>query len=159
MLEQVPFAGIVFRTSRRYSATLISRNRSHEKARFPPPDRIKLALLKRHLARSIGGDGRARTALAVLDRSDGISPLQVSLHKGEFGIGVGLDLAAAMDQPFVYRMLYARLPTMLRIFSQAAAKVRMVAADLSDGGDPPVGGLGFLLVPRRCDPRRPTRCS
>ncbi len=118
------------------------------------PDRIKLALLKRHLARSIGGDGRARTALAVLDRSDGISPLQVSLHKAAFGIGVGLDLAAAMDRPFVYRMLYARLPAMLRIFSQAAAEVRMIAADISDGGDPPVGGLAFcscredvILVP------------
>ncbi|MGO9623971.1 MAG: glycosyl transferase family 90 [Steroidobacteraceae bacterium] len=118
------------------------------------PDRIKLALLKRHLARSIGGDGRARTALAVLDRSDGISPLQVSLHKGELGIGVGLDLVAAMEQPFVYRMLYARLPTMLRIFSRSNATVRTVAADLSDGADMPVAGLAFcscrddvILVP------------
>jgi hypothetical protein len=118
------------------------------------PNRIKLALLKHHLARSISGDGRTRTALAVLDWSGGTNPLQVSLQKGEFGIGVGLDLEAAMDRPFVYRMLYARLPAVLRIFSLSGANVRMVAADLSDGNDSPAGGLAFcscrhdvILVP------------
>jgi hypothetical protein len=104
------------------------------------PDRVKLALLKRHLARSSGGAG---PMLALLDQPEARSPLQVLLRKCEFGIEVGLDLAAAMNQRFVYHMLYARLPTVLRIFSRSGPNVRMVAADLSDGSDPPVRALAF----------------
>ncbi len=118
------------------------------------PDRIKLALLKRHLARSLVGDGRERPTLAICDQPDETSPLRVTLHKDDSEIGLALNLTATMDQPFVYRMLYARLPTVLRIFSQTDVKVRMVAADLSDGGDAPAGGLAFctcrddvILVP------------
>jgi hypothetical protein len=115
------------------------------------PRRGKLALLKWHLASSAGGNTRS---LVMLDRSDRTSPLQVLLHKADFGIGVGLDLAAAMDRPFVYRMLYARLPAMLLVFSRSNATVRAVAADLSDGGDMQAAGLAFcscrddaILVP------------
>ena len=107
------------------------------------PDCIKLALLKAHLAGSIAGDGREHPTLTILDQPDGTSPLGVSLYKDDSRLRLELDLTAAMGQVFIYRMLYARLPVVLRIFAQTGANVRMVAADLSDGGDAPRGGLAF----------------
>ncbi len=118
------------------------------------PDRIKLALLKRHLARSIAGDGRQRATLTIYDRPNQSHPLQVTLYRDDSGIGIALNCTEAMDQPFLYRMLYARLPAAIRIFLQTSADVRMVVADLSDGSDAPAGGLAFcscrddvILVP------------
>ncbi len=107
------------------------------------PSRVKLTLLKRHLAISIGGDRRTRPTVAVLDQASGRGPLQVSLHKDDFGIGVGLDIEAATNGPFIYRLYYARLPAVLCILSQSSTKIRMVTADLGDRGDPPPGGLAF----------------
>ncbi len=71
------------------------------------PSRVKLTLLKRYLTRSIGGDRRTRPTVVVLDQASGRGPLQVSLHKSNFGIGVGLDIEAATNRPFIYRLYYA----------------------------------------------------
>jgi glycosyltransferase involved in cell wall biosynthesis len=117
------------------------------------PDRIKLAMLKQHLAWNIG-ERWAFPALIALDHGDTTNPLLVSLRKSISGVEIGLNLAAVMDDPAVYRMVYARLPAVLRIFSRADAKIGRIEADLSDGGDTPAGALTFcsarddvILVP------------
>jgi hypothetical protein len=117
------------------------------------PQGIKLALLKRHLVGSIDGE-RFRRELTLHDLPDKISPLRISLKKGNNEIAVGLDLEATMHRSDVYRMLYARLPSMLRVFSRSGSRIQMVAADLSDGNAPPAGVMAFcscrddvLLVP------------
>jgi Glycosyl transferase family 90 len=117
------------------------------------PNRLKLALLRQHLAWSLGSTERPRPTFDILDRP-GSRPLQVSLHKGASGIEAGVNLSAAVHRPFVYRLLYARFPAVLRVFSKAGPNVRMVTADLTDGFDPFAGGLAFcashddvILVP------------
>ncbi len=108
------------------------------------PERAKLALLRRHFAHSIGGGDRS---VAVVDRSDACHPLQVSLHKNDAGISVALDLVSAMERPAVYRMLYARVPAVLRVFARTAPAIRAAAADVSDGNAVRTGALAF------CTPR------
>ena len=104
------------------------------------PERAKLALLRRHFARSMGGDHRS---VAVVDRSDASHPLQVALHKNQAGIAVALDLVSAMERPAVYRMLYARVPAVLGVFARTATTRRAAMADVSDGNALRTGELAF----------------
>jgi hypothetical protein len=106
------------------------------------PHNLKLALLRQHLARSLGLAASPRPTFDILDRPDS-RPLQVSLHKGACGIEAGVNLSAAVHHRFVYRMLYARFPAALRVFSKAGPNVRRVTADLTDGVEPFAGGLAF----------------
>jgi hypothetical protein len=117
------------------------------------PNRLKLALLRQHLAGSLGPTEWPHPTFDILDRP-GSRPLQVSLHKGASGIAVGVNLSAAVYHPFGYRLLFARCPAALRVFSQAGPNVRTVTADLTDGVEPFAGGLAFcarhddvILVP------------
>ncbi len=104
------------------------------------PERAKLALLRRHFARSMSGEHRS---VAVVDRSDASHPLQVSLHKNHAGIAVALDLVSAMERPAVYRMLYARVPAVLGVFARTAAAIGTATADVSDGNALRTGELAF----------------
>lgn len=107
------------------------------------PDSVKLALLKRHLAQSTRGDKDAAPTLALRNHPDAVGSLRVVVQKEPIGIGVGLDLAAVTTRSSVYRMVYGRLPAVLRTFALSGAKVRMIEADLSDKGLPRPGGLAF----------------
>jgi Glycosyl transferase family 90 len=116
------------------------------------PDGLKLALLRRHLARSVGSAEWPRPTFDILDRPDS-RPLQVSLSRGARGIEAGVNLSA-LPRRFVYRLVYARLPAALRVFSKAGPNVRTVTADLTDGVEPFADGLAFcachddvILVP------------
>ena len=103
------------------------------------PGSIRLSLLRRHLTRSAAGVA----TLTLADQPISGRTLQVSLRKDISGAVLGMDLKAAASDAFTYRMLYARVPVVLRIFSQAGTAVRAVNADLSDGGEAPAGGLAF----------------
>jgi glycosyltransferase involved in cell wall biosynthesis len=105
------------------------------------PDRLKTILFERHLALSITGDARQRVTL--FDYRSNVNPLRVLLRKDVGGISIGLDRASMKSDPFIYRMLYARLPVVLRIFSQTGSKVKSFGADLSDGSDVPSGWMAF----------------
>ena len=118
------------------------------------PDQFKMALLKRHLARDVADDRLERTRLTIVDRPNGTSPLCVSFSKVGSTIEVAIDATSAMNQPSVYRLLYARLPAVLSIFSRTGAPVRTFDADLSDGNNAPAGAMAFcsnrddvILVP------------
>jgi hypothetical protein len=105
------------------------------------PDRLKTVLFERHLAQSIVGATRRRVTL--FDYRSDVNPLRVLLQKDIDVLSVGVDLASMKNDAFIYRMLYARLPVVLRIFSQAGSSVRSVGADLSDGSDVPSGWMAF----------------
>jgi len=110
------------------------------------PDRFKLHLLRRHLAASLRTAGGAAPTVALDHRPGADDPLQVRLHRvggDDRCIGVGMDLAAALERPFVYRMLYARLPVAMRVFRLAGSALREIGADLTDGYAPIAGGLSF----------------
>jgi hypothetical protein len=111
-------------------------------------------MLKWHLARSVSVDGPKRLRLKLADCASKSHPLMASLHKDESFIEVGLDLGPALARRFVYRMLYARLPGVIRILARTRTNVRTMTADLSDGGNGPPAALSFcsnrddaLLIP------------
>jgi hypothetical protein len=110
------------------------------------PDRLKLHLLRRHLAGSLRTPGGDAPAVALDHRPGGGDALQVRLYRDpgdDRYIGIAMDLAAALDRPAVYRMLYARLPVAMRVFWHAGSELRDAGADLSDGYAPIEGGLSF----------------
>lgn len=117
------------------------------------PGGIKLALFKRHLARRLKRDA-PHLRLTLAHQPTLSHELLASLHKTSSHVAVGLDLEAVLARPFVYRMIYGRLPAVLRVLARTASEDLIATADLSDGGKGLPGVLTFcsnrdadILVP------------